>query len=63
MRESKYKGYLISLNRIDSLWYGYDPARHIKETRIRTKTYQGMLAAIDKVAGDYKTPVFGWMAV
>jgi hypothetical protein len=58
----QYRGWSVSFNRLDRLWYAHDPARHIRETRVTAPSQEQILAMVEGKTPNYKRPIFGFMA-
>jgi hypothetical protein len=62
MRQTSYRGYSVSFNRLDRLWYAHDPSRHIRETVVKAPTLEQIKPMVEAKTPNYQAPAFAWMA-
>jgi hypothetical protein len=62
MRQTTYRGWVVSWSRLERKFYAWDSQRHIKETRIEASNQEQILLMVDAATPGYKAPAFSWMA-
>ncbi len=62
MRQTSYRGWSVSFNRLDRLWYAHDPSRHIRETVVKAPTLEQIKPMVETATPNYSPPLFSFMA-
>jgi hypothetical protein len=57
-----YRGWTVSFNRLDRLWYAWDSSQHIAKTRVTARSAEEIKTLVDERTPNYKPPAFAWMA-